>query len=46
MKMGRVNSTFGSSKQIKIIDTQICRNPELVDQGIFNILLLRIDIAK
>ena len=34
MKMGRVNSTFGSSKQIKIIDTQICRNPELVDQGI------------
>ena len=46
MKMGRVNSAFGSSKQIKIIDTQICRNPELVDQGILNILLLRINIAK
>lgn len=42
----QIKYTFGSSKQIEIIDTQICRNPKLVDQGILDILLLRIDITK
>ena len=40
-----INSTLGSSKQIEVVDTQICRNSELVDQGILGIFLFRINIA-